>query len=65
MHDIFLEAVCNHCGEVRMLRVQLDDYIDYKNGTPVQKAFPHLSADERELLVSGMCGECFDELFRA
>jgi hypothetical protein len=25
---------------------------------------PELSADQRELLISGMCSECFDALFK-
>jgi hypothetical protein len=28
-----------------------------------QDAFPHLTADERELLISGTCGSCFNAMF--
>jgi hypothetical protein len=30
------------------------------NRTPIEQAFPSLSAAERELLLSGFCGKCFD-----
>lgn len=36
----------------------------YKKGTPVQEAFPDLTADEREFLVSGIEIGKFDELFK-
>jgi hypothetical protein len=30
----------------------------------VQNIFPELSADLRELLISGTCGWCFDKMFK-
>ena len=30
----------------------------------IQDALPMLSANERELLMSGICPHCFDKLFR-
>ena len=29
-----------------------------------QSAMPNVPADERELLISGICGPCFDAMFR-
>ena len=29
----------------------------------IQNAMPNLSADDRELLISGICGPCFDKMF--
>ena len=42
--------------EVRVttLPVTVDQYSDWLNGTLVQDAMPHLSADDRELLITGM-----------
>jgi hypothetical protein len=34
------------------------------NAVSVQECFPYLSADERELMISGMCGSCFDNLMK-
>ena len=39
---------------VNTLPVTVDQYSDWLNGTLVQNAMPHLSADDRELLISGM-----------
>ena len=62
---IFLETKCIFCGNVKTLKVGLQDYLDYINDTPVQDAFPYLSADDRELLISKVCGNCFDEVVDA
>lgn len=35
----------------------------HKNGEKVQDVFPHLTADEREFLISGILPGEFDELF--
>ncbi len=58
-----LWATCNQCkGQVEM-QVQAEDYEAWENGELIQNAMPYLSADEREVLISGMCGPCFDNLF--
>ena len=33
------------------------------HGELIQKALPELTKDERELLVSGTCAQCFDKMF--
>ncbi len=32
-------------------------------GELIQRVLPHLSAGQREILISGICGRCFDDLF--
>ena len=34
-----------------------------QRGELIQEALPELSADQRELLISGTCPKCWDELF--
>ena len=34
----------------------------YKNGALVQNAFPFLTANERELLISGICSKCWNTI---
>lgn len=60
-----LKNVCNSCGEDVCLWVEDDDYKDWVNGKLCQDAFPYLNAGQREILVSGTCGRCFDLLFEA
>jgi hypothetical protein len=63
MRDDAYFYVCNKCDEQIILRVNLDDMARWENGELIQNAMPYLSADERELLISGTCGECFDKMF--
>jgi hypothetical protein len=56
-------AHCRRCGEFHELQPTIAGYIAWHNGVLIQDAMPELSASERELLISGTCGKCFDELF--
>jgi hypothetical protein len=38
--------------------------IAWKEGMLIQDAMPELSADERQLLISGTCGKCWDKMFQ-
>jgi hypothetical protein len=59
---IKLEIVCVCCKKTQFLVVREDQYNKFaKDDEYIQKAFPTLSADDRELILSHMCKECFDE----
>jgi len=45
------------------MSVNRQDVADWREGKYIQNAMPYLSADEREILVSGICGDCFDKMF--
>lgn len=34
-----------------------------ESSKPIQNIIPEISADKRELLISQICGECFDKMF--
>ena len=55
---------CGHCHAPKTITVSRTGYQawDMGRGAFVQEAFPELSADDRELLVSGICGPCFDAI---
>ncbi len=55
-----LWATCNKCKDQVEMAVDVDDYTSGEDGELIQKAMPYLSAGEREVLISGMCGPCFD-----
>ena len=44
--------------------VEKDDYYRWLRGTHVQNAFSYLNASEREILISGTCSECWDNMFK-
>ena len=57
------EVVCVRCGETVFIKAYVSDLIDWKEGKLIQDALPYLDSDEREILISKTCGDCFDELF--
>ena len=61
--DLFIVTVCPFCGVKNIIKVNQKDYLDWQNGKMVQDAFPYLSADEREMLISGICPTCWDKYF--
>ena len=54
---------CSVCNENIEIRVKKEDYENFINGEHPQNAMPYLTADEREFLISGICGICFDKIF--
>ena len=58
-----VSRTCRSCSESISLMVNGQDVVDWKGGKYIQDAMPYLSAAERELLISGTCGTCFDKMF--
>ena len=57
-------ATCNDCGEEVQMEVSRAGYNAWMSGGKlIQVAFPELSKNKREVLISGTCGACFDKLF--
>ena len=56
---------CVKCRKLqKMLDVSisgLEDYVIHKKN--VQDAFPEMEPDKRELLISGICPECWDNMW--
>lgn len=58
------KTICKMCKGVGYFKADPKDIYEWKeNGMMIQKALPYLNADIRELLISGTCGKCFDDLF--
>lgn len=59
-----LVAKCNHCNKTSILSgITQDALTKWQGGGLIQNVFTHLNPGERELLVSGTCGPCFDQMF--
>lgn len=54
---------CRLCGTPSVLHLRAMSVEKYRNGALVQDAFPDLSLDDRELLISGTHPECWNNLF--
>lgn len=45
------------------LPITQSEFDRWQSGELIQNVWPHLSADDREFLISGICGEDWDSLF--
>lgn len=61
--EIEVMTSCPFCGHADSVFVNEADYWDWQDGTRAQDAFPYLSADDRELLISGICYQCWHKMF--
>jgi hypothetical protein len=61
--EVCVVTACPFCGHAHEVEVNEMDYWDWQDGELAQNAFPYLSADEREMLISGICPTCWDEMF--
>jgi hypothetical protein len=59
-----LSRSCVGCKGFYDIIVESSDYKAWRDGMLIQTAFPYLSVDLREILISGICGICFDEIAR-
>lgn len=56
---------CKACLREHHILVPKAGYAMWARGLKhIQDAMPGLTEDERELLVNGICGRCFDKLFK-
>ena len=61
--EVTIVTRCPFCGRANEVAVNETDYLDWQDGALVQNAFPYLSADEREMLISGICPTCWADTF--
>ena len=64
MSNVKIEVRCRECGEYKEIEVDSWAYHEWSERRLLaQEAFPHLEADDRELLISNTCGQCWNNLF--
>ncbi len=54
---------CPLCHATKDFDLDLDAWIKWQGGQRIQRAFPPLTADDRERLISGTCPSCWDRMF--
>ncbi|HEV8189504.1 MAG TPA: hypothetical protein VGP83_17245 [Pyrinomonadaceae bacterium] len=58
-----VRAICEGgCNRTFDFLVPLDDWQKWQSGALIQVALKSVHKDLRELLISGLCGSCFDNL---
>ena len=63
MSKMRIERKCICCNANRVVEMDSEAYTRWMQGEHIQDVAPELSEDDRELLISGVCGPCFDEMF--
>jgi hypothetical protein len=58
-----LSGVCSDCKSPQAMTVLAEELFNWQHGVLIQNAFPNLTIDQREFLLSGLCGKCFDKIF--
>jgi hypothetical protein len=48
-----------NCGKQFLIPVPESEHANWKDGMLIQDAMPSIGKDDRELLVSGTCPECW------
>lgn len=54
---------CMACGEASIVELTDAEQAALDSGALIQDALPDRTADERELLITGTHGECWDRMF--
>lgn len=55
---------CTHCGAEKRIMVNAGDFILWESGkSNINQCLSYLDKDEREMLISQTCGDCWINLF--
>lgn len=58
---LYLQIECTQCEKETLIVSELSDWLKFiDRKEPIQKIYPHMPPDHRELLISGICGKCYD-----
>jgi hypothetical protein len=63
MQEINVVTTCPICSNSHDVDVPYEGYMAWRKGMLIQQAMPELSATLREMLMSGICGTCWDRSF--
>lgn len=61
---ITMTGNCHNCNTKFSITVPHDDYLKWQTGTVIQEAFPYMSVDDRELLISQQCDKCWKRIYQ-
>ena len=61
---ITIYTQCPYCGKETPITVDEKEYLKWQSGELIQNAMPLLTPAEREMLITGICQECWDEMYK-
>lgn len=62
-NTIEVVTTCPFCGEDHIVTVPEDGYNRWIRGEKIQIAMPEVPAEDREMLISGICPTCWNKTF--
>lgn len=62
-NEIQFVLACAMCHETFTYLVPFEQYMCWRAGELVQRVFPDLPREHREMFISGTCNSCFHRLF--
>jgi len=54
---------CKQCGVSYIVSTRVGDIDLWENGGIIQSIMSYLTVNDRELLISGTCEDCYNEMF--
>lgn len=61
--DTVLTVKCIECNKKFDYKVRMVDVIKrISTNAPIQECFPYLDINDREIFISRMCSDCFDNI---
>lgn len=60
---MLVKTTCPICHCDTYLMVDAEEYARWQAGELIQIAMPNLDADAREMLISGICPTCWNDMF--
>jgi hypothetical protein len=65
VNPISIPVQCVDCREKFYFVVEHKDLVEFQSPgrRHIQDIFPYLTDDEREMLISGFCKNCWDKIF--
>lgn len=63
-HRVAATGRCVNCEKPQRVEVLEDQLMDWYFGEDIQSVMPEVSVEGREWLISGLCGACFDAVWK-
>lgn len=63
MDTVTVRKKCKVCGDFAEVKVLARDYAHWQNGELIQRAFPEMPPEEREMLLTGTHPACWEILY--
>lgn len=55
---------CLICNKPYTVKIDYSDWLNYKFGRVlIQDAFPYLTPDEQDIITTGICPSCWNDMF--